>query len=190
MVRSVPPRFDRVALKARRKNLAVCATTVDTACPSSSGEALHAAAQPALQCSICALPVRGVAWACGACGHGGHWQCVRAWVTAAAARGEPEWECPTGCGCHCGIASLAPPTRQAAVIPYDAAGASARACGSVEGSTLGAAEERGWARWRAPLMGGGVPTGAAFPRAGHIFLPGGSAILRPSHGSITRLPER
>ena len=26
MVRSVPPRFDRVALKARRKNLAVCAT--------------------------------------------------------------------------------------------------------------------------------------------------------------------
>ena len=30
MVRSVPPRFDRVALKARRKNLAVCATTVDT----------------------------------------------------------------------------------------------------------------------------------------------------------------
>mmetsp|Transcript_2210 Transcript_2210/g.6805 ORF Transcript_2210/g.6805 Transcript_2210/m.6805 type:complete len:154 (-) Transcript_2210:146-607(-) len=80
------------------------------ACPSSSGEALHAAAQPALQCSICALPVRGVAWACGACGHGGHWQCVHAWVTAAAARGE--LECPTGCGCHCGIASLAPPTRQ------------------------------------------------------------------------------
>ena len=31
---------------------------------------------------------------------------------------------------------------EAAVIPYDAAGASARACGSVEGSTLGAAEVR------------------------------------------------
>ena len=31
---------------------------------------------------------------------------------------------------------------EATVIPYDAAGASARACGSVEGSTLGAAEVR------------------------------------------------
>ena len=31
---------------------------------------------------------------------------------------------------------------EAAVIPYDAAGAAARACGSVEGSTLGAAEVR------------------------------------------------
>ena len=30
--------------------------------------------------------------------------------------------------------------------------------------------ERGWARWRAPSNGGGVPTGAAFPRAGHTFL--------------------
>ena len=38
------------------------------------------------------------------------------------------------------------------------------------GAQLGA----GWARWRAPLMGGGVPTGAAFPRAGHIFLGGSS----------------
>ena len=32
MVRSVPPRFDRVALKARRKNLAVCATLLRVAC--------------------------------------------------------------------------------------------------------------------------------------------------------------
>ena len=42
---------------------------------------------------------------------------------------------------------------EATVIPYDAAGASARACGSVEGSTLGAAEVRRTAPLPHPRLG-------------------------------------
>ncbi len=42
---------------------------------------------------------------------------------------------------------------EATVIPYDAAGASARACGSVEGSTLGAAEVRRLHHQHHPRLG-------------------------------------
>ena len=49
-------------------------------------------------CAVCATPVRGVAWYCGACGHGGHLACMRGWLGAAA---NGAGVCPTGCGCTC-----------------------------------------------------------------------------------------
>ena len=61
-------------------------------------------------CAVCMLPVRGVAWSCGACGHGGHWPCLREWLAESlagqtnGARGQAHNRCPTGCGCECGNA--------------------------------------------------------------------------------------
>ena len=96
---------------------------------------------------------------------------------------------------------------EAAVIPYDAAGASARACGSVEGSTLGAAEVRRTApllhpsRWercssyetahrsRAPLpcaiRSGGGP-GGVLPLMGVAFPHGGCLPTSWPHLPISR----
>jgi hypothetical protein len=60
-------------------------------------------------CAVCTLPVRGVAWSCGTCGHGGHWPCLRQWFAECAADAvagsthAPISRCPTGCGCACGV---------------------------------------------------------------------------------------
>ena len=43
--------------------------------------------------------VRGFAYLCSACGHGGHPAHLKRWF-------EQSSECPTGCGCLCGEYSL------------------------------------------------------------------------------------
>ena len=48
-----------------------------------------------MRCSVCQLPVRGLASACEKCLHGGHLSHLRAWFRDGAAT------CPTGCGCKC-----------------------------------------------------------------------------------------
>ena len=49
---------------------------------------------PRAICSVCQLPVRGMhAW-CQGCGHGGHANCLRDWLTTST-------ECPAGCGHRC-----------------------------------------------------------------------------------------
>lgn len=45
-------------------------------------------------CCICQQSVRGAAFLCSACGHGGHVTEIAAWF-----RGQAE--CPSGCGCRC-----------------------------------------------------------------------------------------
>jgi len=60
-------------------------------------------------CAVCSLPVRGLSWTCGSCGHGGHWPCIRGWFryrqSGAEARAEDDLRtmCPTGCGCGCAL---------------------------------------------------------------------------------------
>ena len=136
MVRSVPPRFDRVALKARRK-------------------ILPSAPLCCVSCCVREEPsLRG--------GHGKSGSLIRS--TALLPRSKlgtrhtpddmysPTRQPAKRCREPAAFAAADRGDRarrvrgdrhgEAAVIPYDAAGASARACGSVEGSTLGAAEVR------------------------------------------------
>ena len=54
------------------------------------------AGQPS-KCAVCHLRVRGLAWHCGSCGHGGHLACMRDWLRV----GDVCGVCPTGCGCCC-----------------------------------------------------------------------------------------
>jgi hypothetical protein len=48
----------------------------------------------AIYCAICMASVRGTAFFCASCGHGGHPDHVKTWF-------EQSVECPTGCGCRC-----------------------------------------------------------------------------------------
>ena len=51
--------------------------------------------RPSLYCSVCLLPVRGLASCCPSCGHAGHTRHVRSWFSANAL-------CPVpGCDCAC-----------------------------------------------------------------------------------------
>uniref|UniRef100_A0A0K2T6J0 RWD domain-containing protein n=1 Tax=Lepeophtheirus salmonis TaxID=72036 RepID=A0A0K2T6J0_LEPSM len=52
-------------------------------------------AQKNMSCSLCQLPVKGLASSCLVCGHGGHIQHLIQWFTT------PETKCPSGCGCLC-----------------------------------------------------------------------------------------
>lgn len=45
-------------------------------------------------CALCTLPVRGLAWACPRCHHGGHLDHMVRWFAHSTA-------CPAGCGCAC-----------------------------------------------------------------------------------------
>ena len=45
-------------------------------------------------CSLCQLPLRGSAFVCIGCGHGGHASCLKHWFKSSV-------ECATGCGCRC-----------------------------------------------------------------------------------------
>jgi hypothetical protein len=47
-----------------------------------------------LRCSLCRLPVRGIATTCSACGHGGHLHHQKWWFAKYSI-------CPSGCGCQC-----------------------------------------------------------------------------------------
>ena len=60
----------------------------------------------AARCAVCRLPVRGLSWHCGTCGHGGHHACMKRWMASAELlRGGPAGEecghCPAACGCSC-----------------------------------------------------------------------------------------
>lgn len=46
------------------------------------------------RCALCELPVRGLAWACPRCHHGGHLDHMVRWFAHSPA-------CPAGCGCLC-----------------------------------------------------------------------------------------
>lgn len=46
------------------------------------------------RCALCELPVRGLAWACPRCRHGGHLDHMVRWFAHSTA-------CPAGCGCLC-----------------------------------------------------------------------------------------
>jgi len=48
----------------------------------------------AVYCAVCMTSVRGTAFFCASCGHGGHPEHVKTWF-------EHSVECPTGCGCRC-----------------------------------------------------------------------------------------
>ncbi|KAL1518999.1 hypothetical protein AB1Y20_003268 [Prymnesium parvum] len=82
-------------------------------CNSSSGSLASRHAEPLTeavhpQCAVCQLRVRGLAWFCSGCGHGGHMQCVTRWMLLRP--GEPsDGFCPTGCGCCCRDAPQAAP---------------------------------------------------------------------------------
>ena len=67
--------------------------------------AARAAASLRVVCVVCHVGVRGVAWSCSQCGHGGHWKCIEGWFSGGA-KG-PRLHCPAGCGCTCAL--LPPP---------------------------------------------------------------------------------
>ena len=50
-------------------------------------------------CSLCQLPLRGSAFICVGCGHGGHVSCVKNWFKSSV-------ECATGCSCRCAELAL------------------------------------------------------------------------------------
>ena len=51
--------------------------------------------RPSMECSVCLLPVRGLASCCQRCGHGGHYKCLRKWFLH-------EHVCPVAsCNCQC-----------------------------------------------------------------------------------------
>ena len=62
------------------------------------------------RCAVCCMPVNGLSWFCGACGHGGHLACMQLWMSNAEsgiqecvddAACEHAGTCPMGCGCRC-----------------------------------------------------------------------------------------
>ena len=57
------------------------------------------------RCAVCRLPVRGLSWYCGRCGHGGHYECIQSWMeTVKAGLADADdfaGHCPAACGCRC-----------------------------------------------------------------------------------------
>ena len=58
------------------------------------GHGVEALVQGVLQCSVCRLPVFGLATTCSKCGHGGHVHHMKFWFSKYSI-------CATGCGCQC-----------------------------------------------------------------------------------------
>jgi hypothetical protein len=58
------------------------------------GHVVDARGQGALKCSVCRLPVFGLATTCSKCGHGGHVHHLKFWFSKYSI-------CATGCGCQC-----------------------------------------------------------------------------------------
>ena len=50
-------------------------------------------------CTLCHLPLKAAAMVCIGCGHGGHFDCMKAWFSSSV-------ECATGCGCRCAELSV------------------------------------------------------------------------------------
>ena len=60
------------------------------------------------RCAVCHLPVKGLTWYCGTCGHGGHQHCMLKWMGALEKRLSSGvsgacvgGHCPAACGCEC-----------------------------------------------------------------------------------------
>ena len=62
--------------------------------PSEGGFKVTKTQKAVLRCSLCRLPVRGLATTCSACGHGGHLHHLKWWFSKYSI-------CPSGCGCQC-----------------------------------------------------------------------------------------
>jgi hypothetical protein len=63
----------------------------------SKGMLCSACHSAVVQCAICQQTIRGIAYFCPLCGHGGHADHMRTWF-------ERRSECAAGCGCRCGDA--------------------------------------------------------------------------------------
>lgn len=69
-------------------------------------------------CAVCQLPVKGLAWHCGTCGHGGHHACMMRWMKVAdrcaGMHGTFGGQCPAACGCECVLVICQPVPEESA----------------------------------------------------------------------------
>jgi len=83
--------WSSVTLQYRLENLAVSSRLTARGSRVGGGAG---GARGVLQCSVCRLPVFGVATTCSKCGHGGHVHHLKFWFSKYSI-------CATGCGCQC-----------------------------------------------------------------------------------------